>query len=373
MISAKPNRPIATLTTPRPSVSSGTPKAKRATPELTSVPTMPSRRPRTIIAIAFSSEPCASTTAPIRPSTISEKYSAGPNLSASSDSGVATVATKTVATRSGEERRERRGRQRGAGLTLARHLVTVEAGDRRRRLARHVEQDRRRRAAVLRAVVDAGQHDQRRDRLQRVGRRQQHRDGRDRADAGQHADQRAEQRADQRVEQIDRRQRDAEAQREVIEQLHRARSSANAGPDRQLELETDHEDRDGEHRERIPLIRASFGRNSRARGARDTMIRTIVDSASPTMLTIKPNSTTLPSTITMGRHCQPGSALPWSRSARSASDRAQDDQQDAEDAREIAGTHPRGGAQRVVRGDRRWRRCRTRRTAVRRRNPSDGE
>ena len=87
MISAKPNRPIATLTTPMPSVSSGMPKSKRATPELTSVPTMPSSRPSTIIAMALSSEPCASTTAPIRPSTISEKYSAGPNLSASSDSG----------------------------------------------------------------------------------------------------------------------------------------------------------------------------------------------------------------------------------------------------------------------------------------------
>ena len=74
------------------------PNAKRGAPELTSVPTMPSSRPSTIIAIALSSEPCASTTAPIRPSTISEKYSAGPNLSASSDSGGANAATSSVAT-----------------------------------------------------------------------------------------------------------------------------------------------------------------------------------------------------------------------------------------------------------------------------------
>ena len=47
--------------------------------------------------MAFKSEPCASTTAPIRPSTISEKYSAGPNLSASADSGSDTAATSTVA------------------------------------------------------------------------------------------------------------------------------------------------------------------------------------------------------------------------------------------------------------------------------------
>ena len=98
MISANPNSPIATLTTPMPSVSSGMPKAKRATPELTSVPTIPSSSPSTIIAIAFSTDPCASTTAPISPRIISEKYSAGPNFSASSESGMATVATMTVAT-----------------------------------------------------------------------------------------------------------------------------------------------------------------------------------------------------------------------------------------------------------------------------------
>jgi hypothetical protein len=97
MISEKPNRPIATTTTPMPSDSSGMPKSKRATPEFTSVPTIPSNRPSTIIAIAFTSDPCASTTAPIRPSTISEKYSAGPNLSASADSGSDTAATRIVA------------------------------------------------------------------------------------------------------------------------------------------------------------------------------------------------------------------------------------------------------------------------------------
>ena len=38
------------------------------------------------------------TTAPMSPRIISEQYSAGPNFSASSDSGIATVAMKTVAT-----------------------------------------------------------------------------------------------------------------------------------------------------------------------------------------------------------------------------------------------------------------------------------
>ena len=51
-----------------------------------------------IIEIAFSSDPEARTTAPIRPSTISEKYSAGPNLKASSVSGGAKAAMTTVPT-----------------------------------------------------------------------------------------------------------------------------------------------------------------------------------------------------------------------------------------------------------------------------------
>ncbi|MNS88885.1 hypothetical protein D3C72_1228770 [compost metagenome] len=98
MISAKPNRPIASAVMLMPSVSSGTSNENRAAPELTSVPTRPSSRPRTIMATALTSDPDANTTAPIRPSTISEKYSAGPNLNASSESGVANAARISVAT-----------------------------------------------------------------------------------------------------------------------------------------------------------------------------------------------------------------------------------------------------------------------------------
>ncbi len=45
MISAMPNMPIATTTKPMPSESSGMPKVKRSTPELTSVPMRPRSRP----------------------------------------------------------------------------------------------------------------------------------------------------------------------------------------------------------------------------------------------------------------------------------------------------------------------------------------
>ena len=96
MISAKPNTPIATLMKPMPSDNSGMPNEKRAVPVLTSVPTRPSNRPRIIMPMALISEPEASTTAPIRPSTISEKYSAGPNLNASSASGAANAARISV-------------------------------------------------------------------------------------------------------------------------------------------------------------------------------------------------------------------------------------------------------------------------------------
>ena len=50
------------------------------------------------MAIAFTSEPEANTTAPIKPSTINEKYSAGPNLNAISDRGAANAANTKVAT-----------------------------------------------------------------------------------------------------------------------------------------------------------------------------------------------------------------------------------------------------------------------------------
>ena len=89
-------------------------------------------------------------------------------------------------------------------------------------LARNVDQDRRGRAAVLRAVIDAGEHDQRRRGLQPEGERQQHGDRRHRPDARQHADQRAEKAADEAVEKILPAQRDAQPEREIVQRLHSA-------------------------------------------------------------------------------------------------------------------------------------------------------
>jgi hypothetical protein len=83
-------------------------------------------------------------------------------------------------------------------------------------------EDRSGRAAVLRAVVDAGQHDQGRGRLQCIGERQQHRQRRHRAESRQHADQRADQRAGEAVGEVLQRQRGGQAQRQVAQQFHGA-------------------------------------------------------------------------------------------------------------------------------------------------------
>src|ERR1041384_8507822 len=79
-----------------PSASSGMPNAMRDWPVSMSEPTQESSSPSSTIAMAFRIEPLASTTANTSPSTISEKYSPGPNFSASAVSGTPSAATSTV-------------------------------------------------------------------------------------------------------------------------------------------------------------------------------------------------------------------------------------------------------------------------------------
>src|SRR5271170_989469 len=63
-----------------------------------SEPTIDINSPISTMASALRMDPLASTTAKQRPSTISEKYSAGPNSSASEVSGAPSAATSTVET-----------------------------------------------------------------------------------------------------------------------------------------------------------------------------------------------------------------------------------------------------------------------------------
>ena len=97
-ISARPNRPMAMATNSSPSSSSLWPKVSRDAPVYMSCPTSPRMTPTTIIASALTTDPEAMATEATSPRSISEKYSAGPKLSATPDSSGPIVAMISVAT-----------------------------------------------------------------------------------------------------------------------------------------------------------------------------------------------------------------------------------------------------------------------------------
>ena len=115
----------------------------------------------------------------------------------------------------GEERTQRGNAEGRSRASPTRHLVAVDGGHDRGRLTRDVDQDCGGRAAVLGAVIDAGEQDQGRLRLQGERDRQQHGHRRDRADAGQYADDGAEQNADEAVGDVLDGQRDGKSQAEI--------------------------------------------------------------------------------------------------------------------------------------------------------------
>ena len=129
----------------------------------------------------------------------------------------------------GDEGADRRGGEGLGGATLPGHLVALDGGHHRRGLTGGVQQDRRRRAAVHAAVVDAGEHDERLRGLHAVGHRQQQRDRHRRADAGEDADEGAEQHADGGVHQVHRGEGGLEAVREQVEGLHQSTPSSTPG------------------------------------------------------------------------------------------------------------------------------------------------
>jgi hypothetical protein len=139
-------------------------------------------------------------------SSIRQKYSAGPNFSANSVSGSEnSVMPMTPIVPAMNE-----------------PIAAIASAD----------QDRSRRAAITRAVVEAGHQDDRRRRVHAVGDRNQQRDAGGRPDAGQHADDGAEQHADERVEQVDRLQADRKTLEKVADALHRARAGVRRAPAR---------------------------------------------------------------------------------------------------------------------------------------------
>jgi hypothetical protein len=110
-----------------------------------------------------------------------------------------------------DERPDGRDAERRAGPATLRHRIAVDARHHGGGLARDAHEDRCGRAAVLRAVIDAGEHDHGLGRVEAEGERQQNADAGQRTDPGENADQRANQAADERVPQDVRLQRDGEA------------------------------------------------------------------------------------------------------------------------------------------------------------------
>src|SRR5262249_5329690 len=124
------------------------------------------------------------------------------------------------ADRTGNERADGRGRERRAGAAVARHLVTLERRDDGGALARRVEQNRRGRAAIHRAIVNAGEKDECRGGLDLEGDRQEQRDGQRRAEARKDADGGAQRGAHQAPQEIHRSERDRKAVEKLREGIH---------------------------------------------------------------------------------------------------------------------------------------------------------
>jgi hypothetical protein len=125
------------------------------------------------------------------------------------------------ATDEGPDGGDRQGRTTAA---LLGHLVAVDGRDGAGCLPRDAEEDRGDRAAVHRAVVDAGQHDDRRGGLHAVREGQEQRDGRRRPETGQHADDRPDEHADEDVQEVLRGRDDPEPVEEVVDVVHGQRS-----------------------------------------------------------------------------------------------------------------------------------------------------
>ena len=151
------------------------------------MPTSPSASPRNRLKSPRSDAPSSADTV-VNATTVSAKYSAGPKRSATDASGGAKNVSASVASVPATNDPIAAVVSAAAprpwrAIMWPSIAVAIDAG-----LARRVEQDAGRRAAVHRAVVDAAEHDERADGIEGERDRQQQRDGQRRADAGQHAD-----------------------------------------------------------------------------------------------------------------------------------------------------------------------------------------
>ncbi len=176
-----------------------------------SVPTSPKARPRSRLATPRLMEAPSRAETVVKASTISAKYSAGPNSSASlTKSGARKVSARVPSVPATKEPMAAVA-SAAAPRPLPRHQVSLDRGHDRTGFARRIEQDGGGRTAIHGAVIEAGKHDEGAGGIEVARDRQEKRDGERRADAGQDADERAKRHADQRPHEIDRRDRRGKA------------------------------------------------------------------------------------------------------------------------------------------------------------------
>jgi hypothetical protein len=213
---------MATTTNPMPSASWGIPKENRCAPELTSVPTSPRSRENDH-ADGVKQGPLGQHDRREQAEHHEGEVVRRTELERKLGERRSEQRKQEGGNRAREERTDRGSGQGHAGPSLTRHLVAVKRRDHRGGLTRHVDQDGRGRSAVLGAVVDAGEHDQRRDRREGEGHGQQHGDRGRRPESGQHADQRSKKDAGEAVQQVRQRDRCRETEAEVGKKFHAAR------------------------------------------------------------------------------------------------------------------------------------------------------
>ena len=147
------NTPIAKGMKPMPSISAGTPNVKRGTPLLTSVPMLPEQQPendhgeRLVDRTLRNHDRCNQ--AQYHERAILRRAEKQSHL----DQERREKYEYQRRDATGEKRCQRGNRESRAGTTLARHLVPVDAGNDGGILAWQPNQNGRRRAAILRAVV----------------------------------------------------------------------------------------------------------------------------------------------------------------------------------------------------------------------------
>ncbi len=173
----------------------------------------------------------------------------------------------------------------------------------------------------------------------------QHRDGGDRPDAGEHADQRSDHRADEREPEVRRRQRNAEADREVVEELHRYHSGQTGMVSPSPAMNIAHDNAISTR----AASAVSSGRSARVAKA-PTPASSTIATTSPSRSMLSANS---------HQRCRhrddraPGRRLRWHRARRLApaldhDQRAESEQRPAQEPRHVAGAHPQRRADRIV-------------------------